>query len=91
MKLSHLVFAVSAVAAGATGYAQQAPKAEDQIRYRQSIMNVMGRQFGIEAVLHGGARIGRGGGGRAAGRRLVLFAAALAARAHARQMNPAGR
>jgi len=47
MKLRHLVCAISAVAATATAYAQQAPKAEDQIRYRQSIMNVMGRQFGM--------------------------------------------
>ncbi|MGB7991866.1 MAG: cytochrome c [Candidatus Methylophosphatis roskildensis] len=51
MKLSHLAFAVSALAAGATSYAQQAPKAEDQIRYRQSIMNVMGRQFGMLSAM----------------------------------------
>jgi cytochrome c556 len=50
MKLRHIALALCAVATTvttATTYAQQAPKPEDQIRYRQSIMNVIGRQFGM--------------------------------------------
>lgn len=52
MKLRHVALALCAVATTATTattYAQQAPKPEDQIRYRQSIMNVIGRQFGMLA------------------------------------------
>jgi len=41
--------AVATTAATSTAFAQQGPKPEDQIRYRQSIMNVMGRQFGMLA------------------------------------------
>ena len=39
--------AVATTAATSTAFAQQGPKPEDQIRYRQSIMNVMGRQFAM--------------------------------------------
>lgn len=54
MKLRHIALAMCAVATTATSattYAQQAPKPEDQIRYRQSIMNVIGRQFGMLAAM----------------------------------------
>jgi cytochrome c556 len=40
------VLAAAVVAATSLAHAQQAPKPEDQIRYRQSVMNVMGRSFG---------------------------------------------
>lgn len=53
MKFRHVALTLCAVAtaAAAPAYAQQAPKPEDQIRYRQSIMNVIGRQFGMLAAM----------------------------------------
>lgn len=54
MKFRHLAFAISAITVSAASMAQQAPKPEDQIRYRQSIMNVIGRQFGMLAAMSKG-------------------------------------
>lgn len=45
MKLKTLTFAVAAVGIATSTLAQFKP--EEQIRYRQSVMNVMGRSFGI--------------------------------------------
>lgn len=68
MKLRHLVFAMTAAASAATTYAQQAPKPEDQIRYRQSIMNVIGRQFGmLNAMAKGDAPYNKDAAVKAAG------------------------
>ncbi|HEY0844981.1 MAG TPA: cytochrome c [Noviherbaspirillum sp.] len=44
MRTKHLVIALLALCAASTGFAQVKP--EDEIRYRQSVMNVIGRAFG---------------------------------------------
>jgi cytochrome c556 len=54
MKLKTLVLAI--VATGIAGSALAEVKPEDQIRYRQSVMNVMGRSFGaLNAMAKGEA------------------------------------
>ena len=42
----HIALPVAMLAAAGTAYAQQGPKPEDEIRYRQSVMNVIGRAMG---------------------------------------------
>jgi cytochrome c556 len=54
MKLKNLAFAVVAMGVASGVLAQVKP--EDQIRYRQSVMNVMGRSFGaLNAMAKGEA------------------------------------
>lgn len=54
MKLKNLTFAVVAMGVASGVLAQVKP--EDQIRYRQSVMNVMGRSFGaLNAMAKGEA------------------------------------
>ena len=54
MKVKNLAFAVVAMGVAAGVLAQV--KSEDQIRYRQSVMNVMGRSFGaLNAMAKGEA------------------------------------
>jgi len=54
MKVKNLAFAVVAMGVAAGVLAQVKP--EDQIRYRQSVMNVMGRSFGaLNAMAKGEA------------------------------------
>jgi cytochrome c556 len=54
MKLKNLAFAVVAMGVASGVLAQVKP--EDQIRYRQSVMNVMGRSFGaLNAIAKGEA------------------------------------
>ena len=51
MKFSTSVMVAALMAVTASGFAlaQGGPKPEDQIRYRQSVMNVMGHSFGVLA------------------------------------------
>lgn len=46
--MNRIALAAAALAAASAGiaFAQQGPKPEDEIRYRQSVMNVMGRAMG---------------------------------------------
>jgi cytochrome c556 len=46
--MNRIAIAAAALAAASAGiaFAQQGPKPEDEIRYRQSVMNVMGRAMG---------------------------------------------
>jgi cytochrome c556 len=44
--MKRLAIAAALLAASATATAQQGPKPEDEIRYRQSVMNVIGRAMG---------------------------------------------
>ncbi|HEX4942987.1 MAG TPA: cytochrome c [Usitatibacteraceae bacterium] len=46
MKRFALAAAVLAATSAAVAFAQQGPKPEDEIRYRQSVMNVIGRAMG---------------------------------------------
>jgi cytochrome c556 len=53
MKYSMRATVAVLLAAAASGMvlAQDGPKPEDQIRYRQSVMNVMGHSFGVLAAM----------------------------------------
>jgi len=46
--MNRIAIAAAALAAASAGFAfaQQSPKPEDEIRYRQSVMNVIGRAMG---------------------------------------------
>ncbi len=44
--LKSIVLATATVATAGLAFAQQGPKPEDEIRYRQSVMNVIGRAMG---------------------------------------------